>query len=600
MQRSCLLLLLSLGCTPRPIPGPPTAAPPTADHDAWSMLADGELEPARALFSSQYKAGDKASLGGLIRIAHICGKTNILKELLTRVGSAAPPRTLLAAGLAVTGLGVVTPTQLTIAKRACALRQDAKFEVRASTICSRLALRAAAQKQRHCTEGCDETTVVPMSLVGPSPVVMASVNGKPPMPFLVDSGASTSVLTKRYAASIGVAPIPSAHYRVNSPGGLISADRALASLKVGSVHLANVPFAIIDLPFGNIAGLISPHDAYGAFRTRFDFRAFTFTIAPSKKRDEPKLASLPLRIAEGNPHIWVAFGKRPSRPLTLDTGAVNTTLTLALAKLGDKIPLRGESRLAAAGGKSAKSWQTTATLEARAGELQWKTVRPVLFSPVHAEDYDAFRKFGLLGMDFLMGRILEFDGPAGVIRISRESQLTKWNVGTKMVSEILGKPTKTRPVTVVEKVIAREGGNVELEVQLVGVKKPSTFRIRIRDNWHARGTWLVARPVDYLARRQGDGSWKEAPKAEVMAEWMKVFVPFKTEGKNLKVNMVTVRRGNETMACTMMAMDAESKAGPARFRSWECPSEPWRVVKLELVKKSDGKMLWGFRQRGVR
>ena len=91
---------------------------------------------------------------------------------------------------------------------------------------------------------CNNATAMKIELREGVPIVDGvSVNGHGPYRFLLDTGASNTVLSAAVADSLG---IPKGRvYTLSSAGGNVAATvRTLAALTVGSGHLQNVDVAV--------------------------------------------------------------------------------------------------------------------------------------------------------------------------------------------------------------------------------------------------------------------------------------------------------------------------------------------------------------------
>jgi hypothetical protein len=600
--------LLTIACSGPRAPLKRNTTPHPSAKDGWRALAQGQVELAERRFAPLARsATPQGGLAGLLRVAHLRSDWARVSALLAQVAKLKTP---LQANLAVSAAeaALAQPDKLgalqrRLATRACAAKGDRKLAVRAAGVCSRLAVRSKHPQLRRCVAGCGATPVnMPLSFVSNAPVVLASVAGQPPAPFIVDTGASVSVLTKAFVARAGLSPVPGSAFRINSPAGLLDAKRVVTKLRLGPLELEAVPFTVLALPLGGIAGIISPHGTLREFAVALDLRAQRLKVAKALP-PEGGSAKLPLLLANGNPIVGVKLGQRPRRPLYLDTGAYRTSLTTALDRLGKPLQRVGRSRVAGAGGGTALAWITRARVPASAGDgLTWTVEDPVLFAKGDAGQYRDVEMAGLLGMEFLMGRVLLIDSPRRALHLSRRAQLPPWPAGSTQRLVVYGSQAPGGGATVDERLLSRKpDGSIVLEVTLTPKasgtgKGPRVRRMRLgmRDSWATRGGWLIARRAREAWVHDGKRFAKQKLQA-LTREWLRVFYGFASSGKNARITLTRLQRGTGELLCTETAVDARSKAGPARLHIWECPALPWRTVKIELRATKGQQVLWGFR-----
>jgi len=595
MKQLLLLTSLAAACGTSAIRPKPSGPPPRSEP-AWQALRSGELLRARRAFDALLadERTREIGLAGRLRLALVGRDHKMLATMLEQLPEAPKERRLiLAAALALLELEPVPAAGRPLIERACKLKGDEATELDARKVCSLAALRRRYPRLRRCLAGCGEGHSVPLSFIGPQPVVRVSINGRPPVPFVVDTGASTALLTRRYAAQIGVEAVPGTSWRVGSTGGLIETERATVELSFGGLRLADVPVVLIDLPMEGIAGLISPHHTFASSAVTLDFRRFTMTVGPGAGPQGDELARWPLHFAEGNPMVRVRVGQRPARPLTLDTGAFKTTLGVALEKLGPAFKRAGETRLAGAGGKQARAWATTGDLAAAAGQVRWTLERPTLAErPSHFAD--GVESFGLLGMEFFMGRRLVLDMPQRQMWVSRAARLAPWTVGSLARFAVVG-TRLPHPAVLAERVVEVKQGSVVLAVTIERQGKPTQrFRIEVPDSWGARGGWLAVRPVKAFWEGHEGGVAGDPQTARIR---LAALMPhFRTTGGHPKIAIDALKIGGRELACTEIALDAliGEPPQPGRFHYWECPRSPWRTARVEL--RRGGEVVWGFRR----
>jgi hypothetical protein len=130
------------------------------------------------------------------------------------------------------------------------------------------------------------STTVPMMLEGRQLMIWASINGHPPMPFILDTGGH-AILTALAAKTLGL----SGHGTGESGGagsGTISTQYTrVKSVRVGNALVRNQPFLVIPYPYSfyergkktPLAGIIGL-EFFERFATRLDYGDRTVTLTP--------------------------------------------------------------------------------------------------------------------------------------------------------------------------------------------------------------------------------------------------------------------------------------------------------------------------------
>lgn len=228
-------------------------------------------------------------------------------------------------------------------------------------------LRAAPERSQ-CTSGCDQDLVLPFSYAGSQPVVMASVDGSKPVPMLVDTGASGSLLTEQAALALGLAKREDTALQIAATGGMIPSWRDLVTLELGGFRIEDVDIVVADLPIAGLAGVLSPQSAWPRHVVVMDFSKHELRVSPAVGQALEGV-SLPYRQHEERPYVELRSVDRPLRPVVIDTGAAHTLLDQAWEQLGSPLA-RGETTYAeGAGGARSEVVHTDGLLEATAGEL---------------------------------------------------------------------------------------------------------------------------------------------------------------------------------------------------------------------------------------
>ncbi len=184
-------------------------------------------------------------------------------------------------------------------------------------------------------------------ITSPYPVVQVSVNGKPPLPFIVDTGTTAALSLNPWAAQqlglkadgekekgIGFTStkLPSQHLV------LLGADRAHdVKLEAQTAQIVSFEFMDQAFPGQRMAGLIGL-GLLAPITSCFDFAAKTLTLftAPHPPLSTPGGIVLPLHTVSDGAAFAVRANLAPGTDadLTVDTGSVGTQIPLsALAAL---------------------------------------------------------------------------------------------------------------------------------------------------------------------------------------------------------------------------------------------------------------------------
>ncbi|MFU8802763.1 MAG: aspartyl protease family protein [Bradymonadaceae bacterium] len=570
----------------------------TEKVDGWERLRKGDIDGARRAFEAlrAHESSAMEGVAGLLRIAQIVRDVELAGSLLDELPEA--PAAFLEVTAAQTALSLkLSSTELLM--RACEHRNDPRVGSDARAICARAALQARYPEQIVCREGCGESHQWPLTMVGSAPVLMASVAGAPPAPFIVDTGASSNVISRTYAKELGLEPVPGTGFDVSSSGGGVPTALTIADIRLGDLQKANTPFILLDLPLEGIAGVLSPQALFSDFVVVADF-GDNMTLSlhpPSTSFEDPSLARFDLLLDQGVLQLIASLGERPAGPLLLDTGADRTRLTAALDDMGTDLERGRETQALSAGG-TVRTWQTRGSLLARAGvvgdeqAIEWSVRDPLVYEPSEPPSAARMHWQGMLGMDFLMGRKLVLDLPEGALHISTEATLASWPVGSRQTVRIEGSLLES--TALVEEIVhAHDGEYITLDVKLTQGEDEERFRIRMRDDWASRGSWLLTRPIESYAVFE-EGEVVDKPIEEGLKTWMRVFSPFTVDGRPT-VTIEEIDGPDGPRLCSRFEAPArafDAKPEQAVFNMWECPG-PWRVARVQVTDE-EGALLWGF------
>ena len=587
MRPSSLLLVLALS-----LASTPASASPQDELDAgWAALQAGDLRTAQASFgvAARTRRYREDAVAGALAVALARADDVAMSALLEGLDpERASELLVLSAGAAELALLEPSGRALAWAQAACGIEQP-QWPDDVQELCSWAPLLQAAA--RHSRASSEQGLVLPFSYAGSQPVVMVSVAGGEPVPLLVDTGASTSLLTEQAALALGLERREDTALQVAATGGLIPSWRELVRLDLGGATVEDVPIIVADLPITGLAGILSPQAAWPDRVVEMDFSRHELRVAAAGVRDVHGVA-LPYRQHGGRPYLELATADRPMRPVVIDTGAAKTHLDQAWEQLGAPLE-RGEAiKTEGAGGARAEVFPTTGELEVTAGELSLSLPGPNLYTPHHGEA-PGVRNYGLLGAEAWMGRVITLDRAGRSLALTEPPALPPWEVGDMASFEVTKDGIVVGRFT--ERIVARDDQSVTMEVTTV-LEEQTIFLLRTPDGWSSRGAWMFTRPV--LEAWTTDDAGERVPLEDGgRAAWMALFTPFRTvpgeEPPGLDFGLHEIV-GVE-LSCTRLSLPAEVDERVASFSMLECPASPWRMAELE-VRALEGDVIWRVRR----
>lgn len=585
-----LLLLLVAAAAP--------AAPPDHLKIGWDALAVGDLEGAEAAFTDATRRRKSRSdaTAGLLSVALTRADDEAMQTLLKGLTpSHASELLILAAGSAERSLVPASGDALAWAEAACEIEAP-QWPDEVRDLCTTAPLLRVAPQQSRCTAGCEGTVVLPFSYAGSQPVVLVAVNGSAPVPLLVDTGASSSLLTEEAASALGLNKREDTALMITATGGMIPSWRDLVVLELGEARIEDVEVLVADLPIAGLAGILSPQATWPGNVVEMDFVRHELRASPASGQELAGVL-LPYRQHEERPYIELRTADRPARPVVIDTGAGNTQVAEAWEQLGAPLE-RGDTSFAeGAGGARSEVIQTTGLLEATAGALPLPLQNPTLYTP-HPSDAPTVANFGLLGADAWMGRTLSIDRSGGRLAMTDPPTLPPWQIDDAASFSVSLDGAPAGRFT--ERVVARDEQTITLEVTISGVEDSDDgdlFTVRTLDSWPSRGNWMLTRPV-VEAWVTTDAGVEPLDGNSVVTRWLPLFKPFGTVSSDKPPLLVfgPHQVGDQELSCTRLELPADAGGEPATFTMIECPTLPWRVVELGLVRAADGLVLWQVRQ----
>jgi predicted aspartyl protease len=233
--------------------------------------------------------------------------------------------------------------------------------------------------------------------------VPVMIDGKGPFPFVVDTGADRTVISRELAATLGL-PADSPVLVHDTGGDDVTATARIADLAVGGRHMTDIAAPTLSAVNLGAMGMLGI-DALHGQRMVIDFRHKTLSVEPSvKEKREPGVIVVHARSRYGQLILVdAAIGNQPI-DVILDTGAQNTIGNSVLERVVGHV---GVSAIRLGGDVVSVTGRTTPAFFSELPHVQIGGVdlhnQPVAFADLHT-----FAQFKLtrapamlLGMDTL-------------------------------------------------------------------------------------------------------------------------------------------------------------------------------------------------------
>jgi hypothetical protein len=201
-----------------------------------------------------------------------------------------------------------------------------------------------------------KSTTVPIAIEGRQLLVWASINGRSPMPFIVDSGGH-AILDTVAAKMLGVRAAGTGVSGGAGSGTIALQFARVASVRIGNAELVDQPFLVIPYPYAfyergrrvPLAGILGL-EWFERYAIRIDYAARTLTLTPLQRFSHRATASaVPLQFQEDMPLARAAADGHDGA-FGVDTGNAGVLIlygdflktTGLLATYGTGMTLRGE------------------------------------------------------------------------------------------------------------------------------------------------------------------------------------------------------------------------------------------------------------------
>jgi predicted aspartyl protease len=147
-----------------------------------------------------------------------------------------------------------------------------------------------------------------MMLEGRQLMVWASINGRPEMPFILDTGGH-AILTAQAAKSLGLAAAGAGKSGGSGAGTISTAYTRAHSVRIGSAELLDQPFLVIPYPYSfyergkrtPLAGILGL-EFFERFAVRLDYGDRTVTLTPLSTFRDSRGTAVPITF-ESDPDV---------------------------------------------------------------------------------------------------------------------------------------------------------------------------------------------------------------------------------------------------------------------------------------------------------
>jgi predicted aspartyl protease/Flp pilus assembly protein TadD len=293
-----------------------------------------------------------------------------------------------------------------------------------------------------------EVTTLAFEVLRYRPYINVMVNGKGPLRFVIDTGASLSVLSDKAAANLGVRAV--AHggnaRAVGGTGSFPIVYGVLDSLSIGSARIDYVPIYIRTVHSAPDAPKAEMVDGYiglsvlASFSLTLDYQNKVMTLDRTALRDEPAATDkpaqvdtdgidVPIRSTSGG--LTSAEAHLDSAPLPLnfivDTGATSTVISKAAVKRNglEKLKLK-DTTFRVVGAAGIEDGAEAIGLEAlTVNGLRQNNARALILDLEPVNETSGFEQHGILGGDYLSHFRVQLDLRRYRLRLTPQSPAIK-------------------------------------------------------------------------------------------------------------------------------------------------------------------------------
>jgi hypothetical protein len=171
------------------------------------------------------------------------------------------------------------------------------------------------------------STTVPMMLEGRQLMIWASIDGRPEMPFILDTGGQ-AILTALAAKRLGLAPAGAGESGGSGAGTISTAYARVRSIRIGNAQLLDQPILVVPYPYSfyergkrmPLAGILGL-EFFERFAVRLDYGDRTVTLTPLSTFHNPAGTAVPFTF-ESDPNVPMVDAAADGYPglFGVDTG----------------------------------------------------------------------------------------------------------------------------------------------------------------------------------------------------------------------------------------------------------------------------------------
>jgi tetratricopeptide (TPR) repeat protein len=287
-------------------------------------------------------------------------------------------------------------------------------------------------------QGGKEVTTIPFDLVNHRPFIKVTINGKGPLRFVIDTGASLSVLSDKTAEKLGIKPVArgGSARAVGGTGSFPITYGLLDSLAIGETKIEAIPVYLRTVHHDSSTPESERADGYiglsvlSNFALTLDYQTRRMTLDRTPVREElaavqkdpavtdpgaepappatPNLADgieIPIRSTSGGLASAETLLPDLKRPLNfiLDTGATTTVVSKAAVKKhqleGLKLPGEKIRVIGAAGIEDGVEAMGLSALSVSG--LRKTNARAIILDLEAVNETSGFEQHGIIGGDYL-------------------------------------------------------------------------------------------------------------------------------------------------------------------------------------------------------
>ena len=269
-------------------------------------LRNGHFEDAARLTEELEQAGDEVS-ATLARIT--LAERLHDPALLPRRLPESLPEDMLADAAGALALATYSTQGLSVASKrlTAACESEARAAIRSLSCVLAAQVRVAAGRPLLNARGATRATV---DLVpdGPVPMIQASINGMEAERFVIDTGAVSSILSRRFCERAQIDFVVETPRLVSDGAGntLSLYPTIVDRLEIGDIALYNVPVFVMDLPAElPIAGVIAPLDTFREQSVELDMKSRRLRLLTGAQADLKDWTGSWGAAVRSTPLIWV-------------------------------------------------------------------------------------------------------------------------------------------------------------------------------------------------------------------------------------------------------------------------------------------------------